>query len=61
MIVSEKRATAIYNAISNPIQDLRIENSAGFSIEEMDEKLFKLEQEIFKKLSIALDLTYNKK
>lgn len=56
MIISEKRHKKLYNAFSDPIMGLRIENNGGMSIEEMDEKLFKLEIEIHKRIVAALDL-----
>ena len=48
MNISEKRKTALYEAIAEPITQLRIENNAGFSIEEMDEQLFRLQHEIWR-------------
>lgn len=56
MQISKKRHSALYSAISKPIVTLRIENGSGFSIEEMDKKLLELENKIYQRVAMALDL-----
>jgi len=55
--MSDKKIQRVYNAISENIVNLRIQNSSGLSIEEMDEKLFKLQSKIWKDVVQALNLT----
>ena len=57
MKMSDKKIQRVYNAISENIVNLRIQNSSGLSIEEMDEKLFKLQSKIWKDVVQALNLT----
>jgi hypothetical protein len=59
MVISEKRHTQLYNAISDPIVDLRIKSCKGISIERMDKLLFNLEIEIYKRISKSLALQGN--
>jgi len=56
MRVSDKKATAAYSAIGDPIDKLRIENSGGSTIEEMDFKLFNLQEKIWQNLIDVLNL-----
>ena len=56
MVISEKRHRELYDSISNPIMDLRIKQSGGMTIEEMDKCLFALETAIYKRVAKALDL-----
>jgi hypothetical protein len=59
MNITRNKAISLYKAISDPIIDLRVENSSSFSIEEMDEKLFELEKEIAERVRVALNLKKN--
>lgn len=56
MKMSEKKRSAIYEAIANPIMDLRISLEREYNQDSLDQKLFKLEQQIWTKLKIALGL-----
>lgn len=57
MKLSTKRAGEIYSAISSPIMDLRIKlEMRKMSFDELDARLFKLEQEIWEKTRKALGL-----
>ena len=56
MRISDKKAAATYEAISKPITDLRVENNGGLSIEEMDKRLFDLEQKIWINVVDSLNL-----
>ena len=61
MIISAKRHDKLYKAISDPIMDLRVINTKNrlMTVEEMDQKLFNLEMEIYRKIRDALDLHKN--
>lgn len=56
MIVSISRLAKLYDAIHNPITELRCENHAAPSVEEMDILLAKLENDIKEKIIKALNL-----
>ena len=56
MRISENKAKSAYSAIADPITDLRIENAGGMTIEKMDEKLFNLQNEIWRRLCKELNL-----
>jgi len=57
MRISDKRAAAVYSAIADPITELRVSSYSGqHTLEEMDEKLFKLQQEIWWRLIEELNL-----
>lgn len=58
MRISEERRMKLYKAISDDITDLRIDilKGMGLSAEGMDDYLFKMEQEIWKKVYKALNL-----
>jgi len=62
MKMSEKRRQAVYNAISEPIVDLRIESSLAdvnrkrITPKDMDSKLFALEFKIASRVWRALNL-----
>lgn len=61
MRISKERSLSLYcSAILDPIMALRIENNGGLSIEEMDEKLFKLEKEIWRRVCRELNLNCEK-
>jgi hypothetical protein len=57
--ISETKASEVYAAISDPITDLRIKQNRGMTIEEMDERLFNLQSEIWRKVHKALNLETN--
>lgn len=57
MHVSKKKKKKIYNAIFDPVTELRIANSSGMSIEKMDEALFKLERSIRNNITTALNIS----
>ena len=56
MRISEKKKSDLYSAIREPIISLRISSkySGGISEALLDEKLFKLEQQIWKEVKAAL-------
>jgi hypothetical protein len=60
MKLSEKKRTELYKAISEPIFQTRIGISrmgpGDKKLEQVDEKLFKLEQEIWKEVTKALGI-----
>ncbi len=58
MKLSEKRSSELYSAIREPIMDLRIsvKSSGETSSEYLDEKLFTLEQQIWRKVKKSMDL-----
>lgn len=56
MKISEKKKTELYKAIHEPIMQLRIRQNAGFSIEQMDEKLYALNNEIWKEVIKTLNI-----
>ena len=56
MIASKEMHKKLYLSISDPISSLKIENYGGLSIAEMEQKLIKLEIEIYTKIVAALDL-----
>ncbi|PCH98479.1 MAG: hypothetical protein COB84_01825 [Rhodobacteraceae bacterium] len=58
--ISEAKHSELYKAISGPIMDIRIENCTGMTGKEMDEKLFKLEIEIYNRINKTLNLTKSK-
>ena len=57
MKISEKKKQQAYDAINDPTTSLRVKNASGISVDDMDEELFKLEQEIWRRLKTALNFT----
>ena len=59
MKISEKRSGELYEAMKEPIMRLRLQNCRQAPSEkELDELLFKLEQEIWKGIKRALNLNH---
>ncbi len=56
MKLSDKKQGDLYNAIADPIIDLRVESQRGLSIENMDSRLFNMQQEIWRRVHKALNL-----
>jgi len=62
MLISEKRKTDLYNAISEPIMNNRIAISMSNSvlgkknIKDIEEMLYRLERQVWKKVCSALDI-----
>jgi hypothetical protein len=60
MELSQKKRTELYKAFSEPIIKLRIQMSrmgpGDKKLKEMDDKLFRLEQEIWREIAKALDI-----
>ena len=58
MKLSEKRSSELYSAIREPIMDLGIsvKSSSETSSEYLDEKLFTIEQQIWRKVKKSMDL-----
>jgi hypothetical protein len=55
MKISQKRFKKLYDAIYNPIMDLRVKNKMG-NVKDIDEELFVLENRIYKEVKEALEL-----
>jgi hypothetical protein len=55
MKISEKKKQQAYDAINDPIISLRVKNASGISVDDIE--LFKLEQEIWRRLKTALNFT----
>ena len=58
MRISRKKHAELYKSIYDPIMDLRVSNEGG-SIEDrrdMDDRLFKLENEIYRRIAATLNL-----
>lgn len=56
MKISKDRLQVAYISIHDPIMSLRVDNAGGMTIEEMDERLLKLEQEIWSRLCRSLKI-----
>lgn len=56
MELSEERMQELFNSISGPITELRIQSSGGFSVEELDKNLYKLQFEIWNRAKVALNI-----
>lgn len=59
MRLSEKRSSALYDAIREPVMDLRLEytKSQPINADELDLKLFRLEQRIWQGVCKELRLS----
>ena len=55
MKISRKKFNKLYDAIYEPIMDLRVKNKMG-DIEDLDEELYMLENRIYQELKQALEL-----
>ena len=63
--MSEKRRTALYKAIMDPIMDLRVTNSIAsrgqpLTSEEIDKGLYDMENRIWRRVCAALELAGTK-
>jgi hypothetical protein len=60
MRVSEKRASALYAAVRDPIVDLRVwvQSRGPLSAAETDRALYDLEAQIWQRLNAALNLEH---
>ena len=58
MRLNEKRKSELYNAISEPIMDVRItiQKYGSPSSEDIDSRLFRMQSEIWKRVHNALNL-----
>lgn len=57
MRLSDKRKSALYSALSDPIMELRVDaNREGMTREQLDRRLFTLEQHIWRRIKRALDM-----
>lgn len=59
MKISDKRASALYEAIREPVMTMRLSYTKArpISADELDARLFKLEQEIWREVRKALNLS----
>ena len=55
MKISQKKFHKLYDAIYNPIMNLRVKNAMG-NVKDLDEELFVLENRIYKEVKEALEL-----
>ena len=56
MKLSEKKKQELYNVTDRVVMNLRVKQNSGLSIEEMDEELFKLQSEIWRKIKEVLNI-----